>query len=327
MNETKCEQHYRIGAVERLTGIPAVTIRMWERRYGVVEPERTPANGRLYSRSQLSRLVMLKQLVDGGHAISTIAALSDAELSERVGALATFRPQREGPVAVVTVGSNLSLQARDAADEQDTLLILGSYDDADAALASNAEEVVDALVIELPIVAPETVRLVGNLTAHFSASVTMVVYQFGSAANIAQLHRAGYHTVTAPVRLAGLAKMLPALVGVVPMDDANDAGTPADWIRQPPPTRRYTALELHRWAKRSSSVQCECPEHLTALISRLIAFEDYSRDCESRNPADAAVHLLLHHTTAHARRALEDALAHLIAHEFGDEAHAGKSGR
>ncbi len=318
-------QKYKIGVAEKVTGIPAMTIRMWERRYNAVEPERTPGNGRLYSRAQLSRLSMLRQLVESGHAISTIAGLSDAELGERVSGLEGFRPQRSGPVALGVVGASLALQAREDVasakgdDAAQKVVLAGAYDDDEAALAGEVG-VVDALVVERAIVNPETVRELQALTAHFSATVTVVVYQFAPSAQLAVLHRAGFHTVSAPVRVDSLVRMLPALVGVSPdVDSEDDDEAPDVWMRQPPPARRYSQWELHRWAKRSSSVQCECPEHLVALISRLVAFEDYSRDCESRNPADASIHLMLHHTSANARRALEDALAHLIAHEFPDE--------
>ena len=66
---------YRIGAVARLTGISPDTLRMWERRYAVVEPRRTPKGGRLYSQQDVTRLTMIKTLVDQGHAISTVANL------------------------------------------------------------------------------------------------------------------------------------------------------------------------------------------------------------------------------------------------------------
>ncbi len=314
-------QKFKIGAAERLTGIPAVTIRMWERRYGVVQPERTPGNGRLYSRSQLARLTLLRRLVDAGHAISTVASLSDAELGERVGALEDFRPQHEGPVAIAIVGASLALQAREGipAGGNANLLPAAIHDSADAAFAESPPPV-DVLIVEQPIINPETVRGIGALARHYAASVTVVVYQFAPSGQLAILHRAGFHTVSAPTRLDSLQRMLPALLGTVPQPEPDEIDEgPELWMHQPPPARRYTPLELHRWAKRSSSVRCECPEHLVSLVTRLVAFEDYSRDCENRNAADATIHMMLHHTTAQARRALEDALAHLVAHEFPDE--------
>ncbi len=81
---TEQELSFGIGAVSRLTGIPLDTLRIWERRYHMVTPMRTEDNKRQYSRSDLTRLSLIKQLVDLGHAISAVAALSEEALRERL---------------------------------------------------------------------------------------------------------------------------------------------------------------------------------------------------------------------------------------------------
>jgi DNA-binding transcriptional MerR regulator len=57
---------YSIGAVERMLGIPSATLRNWEERYGVVEPERSAGGHRLYSRDQLEHLRFVKRKMDLG---------------------------------------------------------------------------------------------------------------------------------------------------------------------------------------------------------------------------------------------------------------------
>jgi DNA-binding transcriptional MerR regulator len=57
---------YSIGAVERMLGIAAATVRNWEERYGLVKPERSPGGHRLYSRTQVEQLRFVKERVDGG---------------------------------------------------------------------------------------------------------------------------------------------------------------------------------------------------------------------------------------------------------------------
>jgi CheY-like chemotaxis protein len=52
---------YSIGAVERMVGIPAATIRNWEDRYGIVTPERSEGGHRLYSRAQVEQLRFVKR--------------------------------------------------------------------------------------------------------------------------------------------------------------------------------------------------------------------------------------------------------------------------
>ena len=57
---------YSIGAVERMLGIPAATVRNWEERYGVVKAERSGGGHRLYTRAQIEQLRFLKERLDRG---------------------------------------------------------------------------------------------------------------------------------------------------------------------------------------------------------------------------------------------------------------------
>jgi MerR family transcriptional regulator, light-induced transcriptional regulator len=70
---------YPIGAVARLTGVAIDTLRIWERRYGVVAPARDE-RGRMYSEADVRRLQLLAAAVARGHAIGRVAKLADAEL-------------------------------------------------------------------------------------------------------------------------------------------------------------------------------------------------------------------------------------------------------
>ena len=71
---------YRIGAVSNLCGVPVATLRVWERRYGVVEPPKTEGGQRLYSESDVLKLTLLKNLTQQGHAISSIGNLAVSQL-------------------------------------------------------------------------------------------------------------------------------------------------------------------------------------------------------------------------------------------------------
>jgi DNA-binding transcriptional MerR regulator len=57
---------YSIGAVARMLGIPAATIRNWEERYETIIPERSPGGHRLYSRDQMERLRFIAAEVSRG---------------------------------------------------------------------------------------------------------------------------------------------------------------------------------------------------------------------------------------------------------------------
>ena len=75
---------YNIGAVARLTQIHPETIRVWERRYGLVLPKRTETGRRMYDEKDIERLLLVKQLTALGHTVSGLSPLSNKELRERL---------------------------------------------------------------------------------------------------------------------------------------------------------------------------------------------------------------------------------------------------
>jgi DNA-binding transcriptional MerR regulator len=79
---------YSIKDIEKLTGIKAHTIRIWEQRYGLVEPHRTETNIRYYDDDQLKTLLNVSMLVKHGKKISQIAKLTPDLLHQEVHSLA-----------------------------------------------------------------------------------------------------------------------------------------------------------------------------------------------------------------------------------------------
>lgn len=76
--------HYTIHDLEQLSGIKAHTIRIWEKRYGLIRPERTCTNIRIYSDNDLKKILNISLLNRHGFRISKIAGLSEEELNEKV---------------------------------------------------------------------------------------------------------------------------------------------------------------------------------------------------------------------------------------------------
>jgi len=75
---------YKIKDVEVLTGIKAHTIRIWEKRYGILVPERTKSKIRSYCDEDLTQLLNISILNQNGLKISKIAELSRDQIKERV---------------------------------------------------------------------------------------------------------------------------------------------------------------------------------------------------------------------------------------------------
>lgn len=84
-NATKSPMiRYSIKDLEKITGIKAHTIRIWEKRYGIVEPLRTETNIRYYSDEDLRHLMNVAILNKFGYKISNIKSMSSAEINKCV---------------------------------------------------------------------------------------------------------------------------------------------------------------------------------------------------------------------------------------------------
>jgi len=74
---------YTIRDLERLSGIKAHTLRIWEQRYGILAPERTATNIRWYSAEELKKLLNISMLNNHGIKISRIAQMSVEEITRQ----------------------------------------------------------------------------------------------------------------------------------------------------------------------------------------------------------------------------------------------------
>ena len=80
----RVKNSFSIKNLEHLSGIKAHTIRIWEKRYNLFEPERTDTNIRLYNLENLQKLLNVTLLYNNGYKISKIASFSSQEITENV---------------------------------------------------------------------------------------------------------------------------------------------------------------------------------------------------------------------------------------------------
>jgi DNA-binding transcriptional MerR regulator len=85
---------FSIKDLENFSGIKAHTIRIWEKRYKVLEPDRTDSNIRTYSETELKKILNIAYLNRNGLKISRIARLGEDELTQQVMAVSS---QAESP--------------------------------------------------------------------------------------------------------------------------------------------------------------------------------------------------------------------------------------
>jgi len=75
---------YSIKDMEHLSGIKAHTIRIWEKRYGLLDPDRSDTNIRSYSDKDVRRILNVAMLVKNGYKISTVALFDEQRLQLEV---------------------------------------------------------------------------------------------------------------------------------------------------------------------------------------------------------------------------------------------------
>jgi DNA-binding transcriptional MerR regulator len=90
--------NYTIRDLEKLSGIKAHTIRIWEKRYGLIEPHRTSTNIRTYCDAELKKLLNVSILNRSGYKISKIAQLSNDEIAQTINQLNESEHETENQI-------------------------------------------------------------------------------------------------------------------------------------------------------------------------------------------------------------------------------------
>jgi MerR family transcriptional regulator, light-induced transcriptional regulator len=321
----------RSGTAARLAGLPVTTLRVWERRYGVVAAPKTDTGQRLYSSLDVQRLRLLKRLTDCGHAIGSVAGLGVealevlmAEESSRnlsVPALATSAPPRSDSLRIWVVGRGAAHKLESLATCELVAVhdALGAAEEA-ASLACEALGFLppDVLLVHLASLLVAEVDRITALALQLGSPCMVVLYAFGRESLADTLRSAG-----AAVRrdLIG-ARELCTLVSSVAsqkrrassIDEALTLSTGAA-AQVAVPARQFDDASLAFLMDISTNVACECPRHVAEIVMQLASFERYSQDCLSRSPADADLHAHLTDVAAAARSGFERALQRVIAAE------------
>jgi len=126
---------YKMGTIARMTGLSPILLRAWERRYGLLQPDRGSGGHRLYTDADLLVLRKIQELMSRGRSIGEIAALGrDALLANGF----PSRPAGPPPSLAQTAPAAPTEVAEDA-------LALGRRQVVEAALALDAVRLNDVL--------------------------------------------------------------------------------------------------------------------------------------------------------------------------------------
>ena len=299
------DELFRSGMAARLAGIPVATLRVWERRYRLGGTQAGTAGHRRYTREDITRLALLKRLVDAGHPIGAIAALAPEAL-RRLESAAAAAPRAAGTRPRVALAGE-ALHARAAEFRaHEGLEIVASAADFAAAAADFRSAHAEVLAVSVPTLGDEALQRIDALCALLGARRAVVAYRFGTEGRVEGLRARGHATVRGalePARLEALARALPGGDAV------------AAWPQPRLHPVRFDERTLARLAHASTTIACECPRHLVELLLDLGAFERYSAECVNRSPRDAQLHRELQRVASTARAMLEDALARVAAQD------------
>ena len=78
------KMQHSIKVAANRTGLSTNVIRVWEKRYDAVSPDRTDTNRRLYSEAEIERLTLLRMATQAGHTISNVARVPTEKLRKLV---------------------------------------------------------------------------------------------------------------------------------------------------------------------------------------------------------------------------------------------------
>ena len=213
-----------------------------------------------------------------------------------------------------TLPTLLARQGERFATFDEGVELVGAFDDEHRFRHAVSDLKIDLLVLERPTVHLDRIAQITDLMTESGAAQGLVVYGFAPRAAIERLEAQRIVAKRAPVDAAELSRWCAALHGREKAPSAEAILDGVD-LASPIPRRLYDNASLARIAMASPTVRCECPHHLVQLVSSLVAFEQYSRECENRNADDAALHAFLHAATARARATMEAALARVIEAE------------
>jgi len=298
--------YYEVAAAARIAKISPHTLRTWERRNFITAQHRSSSGRRQYSRDQVNRLVLLARLTHLGSKISNLTHLSDQQLQQRldehervqglkspstltsisVTAFDTQTHQRLSPLSARINTQLKDLNELDKANKwhRSTLVVLSASTSLESLLHSAS-----------------------LIRKHWPDTPIAVLYEFISREHLHRMNQEGFFLIRWPIQREQLEHYLFKAAGQsnLPsnaLDNVEESG-----YRE----RLFDDHQLMVIANANTEIKCECPDHLSALVSNLVGFEDYCKRCEVDNQEDARVHQHLGVEVSIARRRVEEALRFL----------------
>lgn len=304
-------KQYSIGAIAKLTGLTVHNLRVWEKRHSAVETQRSDSGRRIYDENALERLRLLKACVDNGFTIGAIAGLSTPELEDIMSDFDSVAPtpSKQTGLDIVTVGTEPVALVNHINGFPFEVNHVTQYDTIDEFTANMGSDTIDLLLLEQASLTADETKNLAQVLKHANARHTILFYRYSRQQDVAYLQSLHVHCMKAPVDRTALHELINRLLQTPITEPTLDIG------KARIPERRFSDVALLKAANLSSSIDCECPQHLSELIKAMISFEFYSADCENKDQASYDLHHHIYERTAQARAIMEDLLTSVLLQE------------
>jgi len=302
-----------IGKVAQLTGLTTHTLRAWEKRYDIKPTQRTETGRRLYDHDTVERLTLLKRCSEAGYSIGNTAHLPIDELKKLLEQTNQTLPIQElhDELTLILINFTAPPPYSEQLERQYgaiNLLSLSSFDELPSILEKKSVDC-DYLVA----------AYCENLDESFLSTCSMLKAQYIPAL-------ISFHFSMASVR--NKYESLGIILQKAPLQ--------GEWVRLLTTQlslykRHYVSFESKEtlysgehifsqealeWInQRSSKLKCECPNHLSEIITKLSAFEHYSQNCMKESPQDIKLHQEIYEGIAQSRKHIEALLEKALNHE------------
>jgi DNA-binding transcriptional MerR regulator len=311
---------HKIGAVSSLSGVPTPTLRVWEMRYETFQPQKTESKHRLYSDDDVLKATVLKRLTDQGHSISSIAQLSTTELNrllqqqQETNQRKASADLKNQTVSIAVIGLPLAAKIESKkftfSFNNQAIRITDIFSTVQQALAAKFQKNPQILLIHTNSLHSGVQVDIHRLAQINNALQVIVLYNYGQEPIIESMKRCGMIVRREPIGDSDLAELIKSVLMVNTESSSNIL---AAGLLIPP--RKYDDIELMRVANISTNVLCECPKHVSEIITQLASFEKYSHECLNNSTEDAHLHAYLSSVSGSARALFESALEMVAKHE------------
>ena len=304
---------YKIGAVSKITGINIPTLRSWENKFDIVTPTRVNGTQRGYTKQDLDKLVLIQALIDSGDSISSLRGLSLEQLQSRLLSNDSSKNDSNSSheklleLNVITIGTMIpDLEAETVG--LPSINVTKNYD-LDEFTDDENEEIkcdCDLIIFELATLHIQTINWIKDILISNSINHCIILYRFASSDGmIAANTDKRINTLRQPVSSQDIFLMIKFLTDIEP---SNRNSVKASYDEHVP----FTDKELWEISVMANPIHCECPKHLSSIISSIKGFEKYSADCEELSESDRILHGKLEENAKEARIIMEKSLRKVI---------------